>query len=211
MLDRKLDIVDIGCGMGIVRSFVDENVPAQWTGLDWRLQRESLSRQGYSHVHECDFDKRLPLEDSSADVITFLHVIEHLPRPAHALGEIARILRPRGLLLAGSPVAPAWIARLRQRQYQRELREGRRNPGEHIHCFWPGKWRRLLNERGFQTELVTGAYLLRWSGSALENSKWWLRLNQLWGAAFPSLGGEVYVMARAPSQRKDRESTEKFD
>lgn len=196
---RPLTIVDIGCGLGIVKSFVKESVQARWVGLDWRPEKNSLAKQGYAEVHTCDFDRPLPLPDASADVIIFLHVLEHLPRPAHTLGEIARILRPGGILLAGSPVAPSLIVRLRQRQLRHQLRRGQRQPGTHVNCFWPARWRELVRQSGLQPEFVTGTYLLRWSGSPLENKRWWLRLNLVWGATFPAVGGEVYVMARAPS------------
>jgi hypothetical protein len=48
--------------------------------------------------------------------------------------------------------------------------------------------------------MLTGTFLARWSGSPLENRAWWLRLNQFWGALFPSLGGEVYLSARKPAE-----------
>lgn len=198
-LRRPLEVVDVGCGRGKVRQFVGHDVPARWVGLDWRLPSEPLLERGYAEVSECDFDQRLPLPDNSADVVVFLHVIEHLPRPAETLAEISRILRPGGLLLAGSPVAPAWIARVRQRQLRKELSRGERRPGRHINCLWPARWRRLLQSSGLTPEFISGAYFLRWGGNWLENWRGWLRFNQAWGATFPALGGEVYALARKHS------------
>jgi hypothetical protein len=54
----------------------------------------------------------------------------------------------------------------------------------------------MIGAEDMGLELLTGTYLLRWAGNPLENTRWWLRLNQLWGGLFPSLGGEVYVKAR---------------
>jgi hypothetical protein len=58
------------------------------------------------------------------------------------------------------------------------------------------RWRNLVEDSGLELEMFTGTFLARWSGSPLENKLWWLRLNQLWGAFFPSLGGEAYLAAR---------------
>jgi hypothetical protein len=58
------------------------------------------------------------------------------------------------------------------------------------------RWRRLLEDAGMEVEILTGTFLVRWSAGPLENQAWWVRLNQLWGALFPSLGGEVYLSAR---------------
>ena len=204
-LGRPITVVDVGSGKGILRKYAGKSVQARWVGLDMKVDRAMLAEAGYDELHACDFDQPLPVADSSADVVVFLHVLEHVPRPAFTLSELTRILRPGGVLLAGSPVAPQWIAQARERLFRRQLRQGKRKSGEHIHCFWPGRWSEMVRAEGLSLEMLTGAYLLRRAGNPLENTQWWLRLNQLWGALFPSLGGEVYLMARktlsSPSPR----------
>lgn len=196
---RTLDIVDMGCGKGITKHFVGNCIDGRWTGLDWRVNAGSLEAAGYTKMHDCDFDQPLPLADHSADVVIFLHVIEHLPRPEHTLAEITRVLRPGGVLLAGSPIAPKWIAQPREQLFKRQLQAGLRKPGRHINSFWPTRWRESVAIAGLSLEFSTGAFLTRCSGSPLEDFKWWLRLNNLWGGLFPSLGGEFYLRARKPN------------
>ena len=51
-----------------------------------------------------DFDReKLPWADSSFDGITCMHVVEHLQRPSHLLGECFRLLRPGGSLYVETP------------------------------------------------------------------------------------------------------------
>ena len=46
----------------------------------------------------------LPYGDSSVDVVLLVDVLEHVDRPETVLGEIARILRPDGRMLAFVPI-----------------------------------------------------------------------------------------------------------
>jgi SAM-dependent methyltransferase len=196
--ERPIRIADVGCSKGFMKDFTGDGLDAQWVGLDMMIDHQALENSGYHEAHECDFDKPLPLPDGSVDVAVFLHVIEHLPRPSFTMQELSRILRPGGLLLAGSPVAPGPIAWIRERQLQSRLREGTVSPGGHINSLACGRWRNLVKECGLDLRILTGTFLARWSGSPLENQAWWLRFNQLWGALFPSLGGEAYLSARKP-------------
>ena len=208
-LGRPITVCDVGCGKGILHKYAGESVPARWVGLDMKVDRANLTEGGYDELYACDFDQPLPVADCSADVVVFLHVLEHVPRPEFTFSELTRILRPGGVLLAGSPVAPRWIAKMREWVFRKQIRAGKRRPGAHIHCFWPARWSAVVRGEGLNIELLTGAYLLRWAGNPLENTEWWLRLNQLWGALFPSLGGEVYVMARSslPAASSGQETT----
>lgn len=45
----------------------------------------------------------LPFEDGSFDAIFYHHVIEHVDDPAKSLTELARVLRPGGLIYVGTP------------------------------------------------------------------------------------------------------------
>lgn len=53
--------------------------------------------------------QHLPFEDASFDVVTCLEAIEFFPRPVEAVAELARVLKPGGLLMVSNRIGPdAW-------------------------------------------------------------------------------------------------------
>jgi SAM-dependent methyltransferase len=196
---RPLSVADVGCSSGIMRRYTGAIESTEWTGLDLRIDAKALADVGYARSLECDFDRALPLPDGSMDIVVQLHVIEHLPRPEFAFAELARITRPGGLILVGSPVMPPVLSTLREWQHRSRMRRGLLEKGRHINSMDPWRWRRMARECGLRVETESGAFLARWSGNPLENHAWWLRLNMAWGAAVPSLGGEIYLALRKPA------------
>jgi SAM-dependent methyltransferase len=193
-------IVELGCSRGHVRRFAGEVAEGgDWIGLDFvaTVEKEALEA-GFTKFMEADFDKRLPLGDGTADIVLCVHVMEHLERPEFTTGEIARVLKPGGLLVAGSPVLPWPISSVRDKSFKRGVSEGKIKRGQHIQALDRGRWKGILRSAGLTPEFMNGAFLIRSSGSPLEDRAWWFRLNVAWGALFPQLANEVYLSARKP-------------
>lgn len=107
------NILDIGTGHGIIPLVLrhkGHNLNAVDIWKEWPPTetlsgtKESLLDRLHAYgiaTHECNIDREaLPFEDNSFDIVTFLHVIEHLrSSPRRALCEIHRVLRPGGILL----------------------------------------------------------------------------------------------------------------
>jgi SAM-dependent methyltransferase len=75
----------------------------QATGLDLSPAALNFSRgRGHARLVAADLTA-LPFRDATFDVVTALDVIEHIADDAAALGEIARVLRPGGILVATVP------------------------------------------------------------------------------------------------------------
>jgi SAM-dependent methyltransferase len=102
---RPLRIVDVGCGPGnMLRRFAD------WgdvVGLDYSLDALAFARgKGVRRVLAGDVTA-LPFATGSVDCVLALEVIEHCSDDAAALAEIARVLRPGGVLAV---TVPAFMA-----------------------------------------------------------------------------------------------------
>tara|TARA_R110002096_G_scaffold24760_20_gene78021 strand:+ start:2707 stop:3939 length:1233 start_codon:yes stop_codon:yes gene_type:complete len=203
--DTPLTIVDYGSGRGWLKRFVGNDVDAKWIAIDWNPETELLERAGYDEILHANFDHPLPIEPGSVDVVSSLHVFEHLPRPAFSLTQIEDVLAPGGCLLATTPTMPHFLASWRQAIFRRRLADGRISRGGHINCLSPSRWRDLAGDCGLTMEFITGSHLMRNTGNPLESLRSWIRFNQLWAALFPSLGSEVCLRARKPVAHEDLE------
>ncbi|MBN1830737.1 MAG: class I SAM-dependent methyltransferase [Deltaproteobacteria bacterium] len=199
-LGRSPIIADAGCDLGTLKRFSPDIKGSHWVGMDLpdqlRSNQKHLELARYDKLLSCNLDSGIPLSKSSVDIVICLHVLEHLPRPEFTIRELARILRPGGLMLLGYPVLPRGLAHLREWQFSKQLKSGKRKQGGHIQAFWPSRSRRLAEQAGLQVEFMVGSHLFRKSGSHLENHSAWIRLNQIWGALFPSLGREICIQLR---------------
>lgn len=193
---EQVTVGDFGSSHGHLKRFFGASPQIDWIAFDRQLDDRALRKAGYSELVRCDFDAEIPWPSDSIDVGVFSHVVEHLPNPERAIREIARVLRPGGVLLAGSPVVPYPFSRVRDWQHRRLYRQGKFRGNGHINSMDTARWTRLLSEAGLEVEMMHGAFFFRWSGSPLENSRTWIRINQAWGCLLPSCGGEVYLAAR---------------
>lgn len=198
--DGETRLLDAGVGRGRTRRYVLAAAPkvagsVSFHGLDlaadlaarchdaaaWRLVRGDA---------QC-----LPYRDASFDVVVCEQVLEHVDDPGGALREIARCLRPGGLLVAGVPTFPPGVAWLRDR-LARGRRAGVGHAHGHVRTFTARSFARLVRAQGFDVRTLRG--FRSFSGgiaSPLEDFRWWWRANAAFGRAFPSLCAEAQVVA----------------
>ncbi len=93
------NLLDIGSGRGVFLWPLLDAFP--WLGvvaIDYKEKRvadlQAVSLGGISRLTPARMDAtRLGLADGSADVVTFLEVLEHIPEPGRALAEAVRVAR----------------------------------------------------------------------------------------------------------------------
>ena len=195
---RPLAVAEIGVHTGQMLEFVNSSPPgvvySRWTAVDAVMLTSKLKKAGYDDFHEANLEDPAFALPTSYDTAILLHVLEHLFDPEAALKKIAAQIKPGGSLIGGFPVVPGFLAGIRERQVRRTAA-----PMGHVSVFSPGRVRRMAHEAGLETEFISGAFLMRSKGSALENSARWMRLNLLWGRTFPAWPGEIYWLMRKPA------------
>lgn len=195
-------ILDIGSGEGFFKFFFDGMTSSQieWHGIEiWKERAEFCSHVGY-RMFDLDLDKdRLPFKDAAYEVVLASHVIEHLARPGDAVREMARVLKPGGILLVATPTKPPLVSGLVAAV--RSL--GHKGTGQTQQAFdawsllrfvlnstgWPRK--ALLDMRGFR--LVSSRKKL-----PLEDWDWFYKCSTALGRWLLALVPEVNILLRKP-------------
>lgn len=90
-------IIDIGCGSSRILRDMPRAVGVDVSFAKLRYMR----RYGIPLVHGSIF--ALPFRDQCADVVVCSEVIEHIPGGPAPFAEMARVLRPGGILVLGTP------------------------------------------------------------------------------------------------------------
>lgn len=196
-LDRPLRVCEIGTDRGQMLGFARTagNIAIErWDAVDYRLRPE-LNNFGYTGQIEVDVETDGFGLDETYDVVVVLHLLEHLLEPEKLLKRLSLHMQRNGIVVGGFPVTPQWAAPAWEKRLRRKIHRDHGNYG-HVSVFSPQRVRDMGEDNGFNLEFLSGAFLIRKTGAAIENSSLWARLNLLWGATMPSLGGEIYWQMR---------------
>ena len=107
-------MTDVGCGEGSISLRLAHYLPpaAQVTGIDTEKHYLKRARQKAKHdkgLKQLSFSfvegdaNDLPLEDDSQDLTLCQTVLIHMQDPAHVLGEMIRVTKPGGWVVAMEP------------------------------------------------------------------------------------------------------------
>jgi SAM-dependent methyltransferase len=99
-------VLDVACGEGYGTALLARHA-AHVTGVDISAEAIAHARGRYASLANAEFMEAsctaLPLDDASVDVAVSLETIEHITAQAEFIGELARVLKPGGVLVLSCP------------------------------------------------------------------------------------------------------------
>ncbi len=139
-------VIDVGCGPGwLLRAFQQRGWKAKGTELSEPAAAFARNELGLDVESRELTDLNLP--DGSFDSATLWHVLEHIPQPERMLREIARILKPGGVLLVGVPNWGSPESRMsRDKWFQLDV-------PRHVNHFTAPRLRKELADAGFDVRV----------------------------------------------------------
>ena len=91
-------VLDVGCSAGVWAQHISKRV-ARSAGVDVDGPTIELGARLHPGAELRQADARhLPFADGEFDKVVFISTLEHIPEPEKALADVARVLRPGGLL-----------------------------------------------------------------------------------------------------------------
>lgn len=142
-------VVDVGVGEGFA---LERMFPAGTAAvaLEYRHDKALVASEKLDAVAVIRGDAGvLPFPDASADLVTSIEVLEHLPVYEQAVAEMARICR--GRLVVSVPWEP-WFRLGNLGRGKNVKRMG--NDPEHVQAFTPARLRRALGREFHQVRVV---------------------------------------------------------
>lgn len=148
---RPGEVLDIGCGAGNMIHHLSRYGRVKGIEVDARPVAMARAR-GYD-VRQADATRGIPYLDASFDLVTALDVIEHVDEDAAMLREMARVLRPGGLLAITTP-AFQWL------WSHNDVLNG------HKHRYTPAELRQRVQGAGLRIRRMTFGFFLVFPMSA---------------------------------------------
>jgi 2-polyprenyl-3-methyl-5-hydroxy-6-metoxy-1,4-benzoquinol methylase len=162
--DRKVKILDIGCGEGALGKLLLDTCKdgISLYGCDISETAKEIACQFYSRVYRLDVEtEKFPadLRSKKFDILVALDILEHLFRPKIVLKKMYDMLRKEGCLITSFPNI-AWY------KYRMELLRGHFpedylfSSGDHLQQFTLHSFTRLLQRSGFNLVSLDGQFII---------------------------------------------------
>lgn len=144
--ELNFPLVDVGCGSSRILAML----PSPTIGVDMNLSKlRFMKRTGRPRLRADGC--RLPFPDASVATLVCSQVIEHIPdEGGRMLDDFARVIRPGGCLVLGTPDYGNWQWRVTEWLYDRIVPDAYGQ--EHVNPYTFESLKKGLEARGFQVE-----------------------------------------------------------
>lgn len=169
-------LLDLGCGGGrhafgalrrgaaVVACDAERSQLPGVGGLMRAMQFSGEAREDSMAVTVCGNALQLPFADASFKYVIASEVLEHIDADTDAVGELARVLAPGGVLAVS---VPSWLPEKVCWKLSSDYHAPSR-PGGHVRIYTRSALRRLLATAGLTPRRTHRAH-------ALHSPYWWLR------------------------------------
>jgi len=145
-IENPIRILDAGCGDGVQLQVLTQVPKLEVWGADYNPLRTRRAQQNFPEVHIiCCHLLELPFPPAFFNIILCSQVIEHITEDDLLLGQFAHALKPRGLLILGTPNEGCFMARLRNHVFERNILKNT----DHLHFYREQLIRRKIEAAGF--------------------------------------------------------------
>ncbi|MEA3255733.1 MAG: class I SAM-dependent methyltransferase [Candidatus Altiarchaeota archaeon] len=109
-LSNVKQALEVGCGVGVVSSYLAEKYGWDVTGID--LDPDQIKRAKNNNIKDESLKfleadaTRLPFENNEFDMVLSFDALHHIPDWDKALGEISRVLKPEGFYVLNDLAFP---------------------------------------------------------------------------------------------------------
>jgi len=142
-------VVDVGVGEGLA---LERMLPAGYPaiGLEYRFDKAQAAVDRLPGLEAVKADAgMLPIRSGSADLVTCIELLEHLPQYQPAVAELARITRGRCV------ISVPWEPYFRLGNLGRGKNVGRwGNDPEHVNFFSPGRLQKALEAEFAEVRVI---------------------------------------------------------
>lgn len=144
MMPAGAEVLDVGCGDGLIGSLVGERRP------DVTVRGIDIAARGATHIPVEEFDGlSIPYGDGEVDVVMMCDVLHHAEDPHVLLSEVARVARRAIVLKDVTPLGPLSDATLRFMDWVGNARHGVPLP----YLFWSqAEWRAAFGGLGLRVD-----------------------------------------------------------
>ena len=159
-------VLDVGAGLGVFLSKAKETNKWQCFGTETSRYAVEFTKKEFDIEASLGQLEDLRYPEKSFDVVTFWHVLEHLPFPSRAIKEARRILKDNSFIFIAVP-NDSWLGRrhffknairktINRLPIKQKLRLKKMYPeieeegNKHLFYFTPRTLRKLLEKYGFR-------------------------------------------------------------